>query len=440
MFTRTPPRPRHDLHRLQRIYNKGDHRKALRLALQALRDLPDHPDLHALAGSCARHIGDTRRAIKFYREAIARSGIGSDYPVHLGNILNDTGAFAAALTEFQAVLDLRPDHGPALHGLGVALLGLARPQDALPPLMGAVAGNPAEARYLHALGRAFEGAGEHEKAAECHATTVLLDGARPEYHLAHARMLHLVGQSDAALDVLNKARRRWPKDCQILNLTSVVLSVLGQMSKASTLAREALELQPNNYAGLMNFTHLHDMTREDKLVRDMHQKLAQVTQGKDEMHLRFALTKVCEDQGSYQDAYDHLVRANSLRKALLRYDPTLDHRFFEEIKHRFGRAAAALKDAGPSGPVPIFIVGMPRSGTSLVEAILARHPEVVPCGELETLSSIVRRDHTLAVPTGPAAESLQNAYLARLPKAAQTAAFVTDKMPLNFKLIGYIAC
>ncbi len=440
MLIKTAPPRRHDLRRLQRIYDKGDHRKALRLALQALRDLPEHADLYALAGSCARHLGDTRRAVKLYREAIARVGPSSDYPVHLGHILNDTGAFAAALNAFRSVLDLRPDHPAALHGLGVALLGLAKPREALTPLSEAVERAPTNAAYVATLGRAFEWMGLYQEAADSYAVAVSLDADGIDHHVALARALHLTGQADAALAVLDAARRVWPGDGRLVDAASVIWSSLGQGDKASALRREALTLQPENCAGLMNFAHLHDMAQEPEAAQQMRRMLDRAPGDADQMYLRFALTKLCEDLGDYDQAYDHLTRANALRRAQLRYDPAQDSGLFEQMKARFRGAEPAPEAAPPDGPVPIFVLGMPRSGTSLTEAILARHPDVTACGELEALTSLVRRDHLHAVPSGASARALREDYLSLLPQGARGSGFVTDKMPVNFKLIGHIIC
>jgi hypothetical protein len=166
--------------------------------------------------------------------------------------------------------------------------------------------------------------------------------------------------------------------------------------------------------------------------------------------LHFVLGKVRDDKGDYAQAFEHFLEANRLKRTLIDYDEARQVRFFREFIGTFDTAFIENRaGAGTSSDLPIFIVGMSRSGTTLVEQILASHPLVHGAGELQLLRRClhlefdgVQDDQELpariAQLDGAAFARIGDSYVTALAELAPGAARVTDKLPGNMALVGVI--
>jgi hypothetical protein len=148
-----------------------------------------------------------------------------------------------------------------------------------------------------------------------------------------------------------------------------------------------------------------------------------------------------EDLGDLSAAYASYVAGGGLRQKLLKYEFKQDEHFFDQIK----RTAPKLKDVAlnvgsePIKHTPIFILGMPRSGTTLVEQIVSSHTEVTGAGELNYVSQFGGQIAAgITAPTLVAVSEFRERYLTELAKRAEGQAFATDKMPQNFRYIAFI--
>ncbi len=176
------------------------------------------------------------------------------------------------------------------------------------------------------------------------------------------------------------------------------------------------------------------------------------------VYIDFGLGKALEDTGDYRRAFEHFRRGNALKRREIHYDEASSRREFQSIAAMFDNAAfERFRGVAPPSPTPIFVVGMPRSGSTLVEQILASHPQVHAAGELQNLSRLVRAASSAAgsqaadvagstsQPLGQSqahAERLQGigrAYLASLPALAQgKTPHCRQKPPGNFFNVGLI--
>jgi len=175
----------------------------------------------------------------------------------------------------------------------------------------------------------------------------------------------------------------------------------------------------------MRELYLDDSTSEEQLV-----------------HLNFGLAKACEDLGEFEQAFTHYTEGNALRKRLLNYDINQDVKLFEQIKFNYPSILSkSLKsDNLAKTTMPIFIVGMPRSGTTLVEQIISAHSKVTGAGELSFVNQF---GELLAIGStkisSTALLAFREKYLEKLQHIACRNSIVTDKMPHNFLYTGLIA-
>jgi hypothetical protein len=164
--------------------------------------------------------------------------------------------------------------------------------------------------------------------------------------------------------------------------------------------------------------------------------------------LHFALGKCFDDIGDYDRAVPHFIEGCKLKRATFGYDADQTTQYFSDIMRYFDRAAIErLHGGGDPSKAPIFVLGMPRSGTTLTEQIIASHPDVHGAGELPDLMAIAQRDtagtgavfpNNIPALDQPRLGACAAEYVARLQRRAPDAKHITDKMPANFLAIGLI--
>ncbi|RPE71188.1 tetratricopeptide repeat protein [Pacificibacter maritimus] len=216
---------------------------------------------------------------------------------------------------------------------------------------------------------------------------------------------------------------------------------LGQLEKAEQSYVQALTLTPDFTPAHLGLSTVHHYTADDPHLETMVYLLQHASTATAKRDLSFALARVFETLGAFETAFILLHQANALRKSELGYDPSHDRQRFDALH----KSADLLQDIPLRPPeqraevTPIFVVGMPRSGTSLTQRILAGHSEISGAGELPYAarygSDLVfgRRDVT-----PEAVQEFRDNYLTSIAAHAQGAAYVVDKMPQNFNLLALI--
>ena len=168
------------------------------------------------------------------------------------------------------------------------------------------------------------------------------------------------------------------------------------------------------------------------------------------LQIHFALGKALEDVGDYGRAFEQWLQGNALKRREVSYDETAHRQTFQFIARLFDRTLLdRFQGVGDPSPPPIFVLGMPRSGSTLIEQILASHPQVHAAGELKNLSRIVGKVFDADGQPAPAPSCIRaldaggfrrlgQAYLASLPTPAAGTTRITDKAPGNFLYVGLI--
>lgn len=223
------------------------------------------------------------------------------------------------------------------------------------------------------------------------------------------------------------------------------------MAEAIDLDRRALSLDPRHVAALSHLARLKKFQAGDADLAALEQA-AREANGLPESKravLFFALAKAYDDTGDYERAFHCLVRANGLKRAGMEYDVSRDIRLFDEIISVFNAdLVARFEHAGSTSDLPILIVGMPRSGTTLVEQVLASHPAVHGGGELPDLEEMAvvpsvmsasgrSFPHAVAELAPADLAKLGQGYVSRLGRSAPGSVRVTDKTPMNFRYLGF---
>ena len=293
------------------------------------------------------------------------------------------------------------------------------------------------------LGALLGAAGRNSEAVDVNQTAVTL---LPEDHEAHSNLantLRALGRFDEAEASYRKAISLKPDFAEIYSNLGVTLKDQGRLNEARENYNQAIALKPNYATAHRHLSLLKTFDAYDEQfvkMRDVY--LDKDTSEKELCHINFGLAKAYEDLGDFGKAFAHFSEGNALRKKLLNYNIIKDEELFKQIKTTYPKIARISLELDKSSQkiIPIFIVGMPRSGTTLVEQIISSHSQVTGAGELPFATQfgapIVRgfseaNDETVL--------NFRNKYLENLEILSKGNRFVTDKMPQNFRFIGLLA-
>lgn len=413
---------------------------------------------------------------------------------HLASAMNNMGSICRENKDKNAAMDwyrkasaANPDYLEPLSNLGAVLQEEDRSEEAIAPLERALRINPNYAEALCNLGLVYNALNQHEKALPLLQRALQI---RPDYTEACLGIARVYLDNENFTVAEQYARHAFElvtAKTEILSQLGSIYTELALSSEAESLYRRALEIDSQCNDALVGLGHLSmeygDMVLAEKLFQQAlandadhlparfhlaqarkakvgDQNLAALEaayevsarntehplSSKNAMILYFGLGKSYDDSGEYDKAFPHFLEGCRLKRATFDYDADSTSRHFDEIIRVFDQATLArLQGSGDKSQVPIFILGMPRSGTTLTEQIIASHPDVHGAGELPDLLNIAHRQ--LAGAIFP--QNIQTLdsdqltawgadYVAGLQKRSPNAKHITDKMPANYYAVGLI--
>jgi tetratricopeptide (TPR) repeat protein len=354
------------------------------------------------------------------------------------------GAHAEAAECYQQVLSSKPRHVLARNNLGVALFKLSRYWEAQEQFRRAVS---IESTYADAqlnLGNTLRLTGQIAESEMPLRRALKLNPDHVETRVALGLTLVLLGRLSDALDCFEKALKIAPRHSGALCGVGQIAAIRGRFAEAETMYKRALVFDTRMPTAWAALAGLRKMTPADSSWLKGAQKIA--TSGvspMEEADLRFAIGKFCDDVGNFELAFRNFERANQLQKmAAPSYDREARVRLVNDMIRAYTPETFASVQAGSSDSRrPVFVTGMMRSGTSLVEQIISSHPSARGAGELPFWNDVVRK-HEDAVRNAGLTESLRlklsETYLRTLNGRSVEARRVVDKSTYNSDYLGPI--
>lgn len=389
------------------LYQSGKNAAALEAAQRLARRAPDLVPLLDLQGACLQALGDQPKALGFFKRSLE---VGGDTAIGHFNV-------------------------------GAALFQLYHLEEATKHLSQAVTLDPNNARMVQTLAMSLDAQGHHLEAVQALSSLVERGQVTDE-------LLNTLGQSLRNLDRLEEA-----KAChEAVSSTSaagaeaqyrlgLIASAEGKKEAAQQNLQKAVEMAPNLTPAHRALSNLITYDAEHPHLKSMLLLLEQASLSTAaEIELRFALHKALHDAKQYEAAFEHLEHGNSLKKQMIGYSIKSEGDLFEHLKQIFDRPAPAAASDIPFRP--IFIVGLPRSGSTVTERILCGAPGVAGAGELQyattAMSNLLKQMQTEGQTefTRAHAQALRDALGQAMQGHTGGAPVVVDKMPLNFRWVG----
>ena len=439
--------PQEKIHSVISLFTNNQLQEALDDVKTLINGYPNSALLYNIRASCYKAIGQLDNAVKDYGKALALKPDYAEAQYNLGITQRELGQIDAAIKSYKQALTIKPDYFGAHNNLGNIFLELGQLDDAAECFEWAVAYKPDFAEAYNNLGvvnrernQVYEAIKNFEKAIDI----------KPDYFQAHSNLgnsLQLVNQMDAAVKCYEKSLTINPDYTLGYVNIGLVHQEKGQIDDAIKQYEKALAINPNHVLAYYNLCAIKQYTMSDTQITQMQSLLStgKLTQS-ERIHLCFALAKVNENLGNQNELFEFLHEGNRLRKEEINYSLEKSQNLSSTVRNLFSSPNSDIEKSlsfEPSAIRPIFIVGMPRSGTTLVEQIISSHHAVHGAGELTTLPTLIApiaRD-CLTQNTNLSDSnflSIRQQYLNTLSSFDVPENVITDKLPLNFQYIGFI--
>ncbi len=433
-----------------RLQEQGRLQDAARCYQHALDINPDHPHALYLSAAVCQQQDRHEQAVEFLERALQHVPDNVACLFNLGHSLLTLGRAREAAGRFQRVVTLRPGEARAWIRLGDALRLQGRLAGACQAYCKAAGQHPENIGLWQTLAELYTELERLDEAVRAFSKALAIDDRRVDLWLRLGQVEELRGNTEGVLSAYKRALQIQPDNPNGHYLLGNALSNLGRFGEAREAFHKALKLAPRFTAVYYALSLIRDYRfspAERQCMTELHGdgSLSQEQRA----YLDFALCRAAEQEQRYDEAFRFLAEGNRIIRSGFHYDSAEVEACFDRIRTVFDEDFFEQRsDFGVPDATPIFIVGMMRSGTSLVEQILASHPMVHGAGELTDLKQIIYYFEgdldTMAYPEGVArldneqVEARAREYLARLARRFPNAQRVTDKMPGNFRYIGMI--
>ena len=421
------------------LFNQGQLQQALSESSQLLERFPNSVILYNIAGACNAGLMQFDAAINNYKKALKINPYYADAYSNMGNVLKDKGDLEAAIQSYKQALKIKPDYAQAYNNMGNALKDKGDLKAAIESYKQALKIKPDYAQAYSNMGIALKGKGDLNAAISSYKQALKI---KPDYAEAYNNMgsaLNDKGDLEAAIESYKQALTIKPDYAEAYNNMGIALKDKGDLEAAIESYKQALKIKPDYAEVYRSLSNMHRYKEHDEYFLKM-QSLCQSSSLSDEQrcHLNFALSKASEDLNEISQSFNYLKIGNELRKKILSYDIKQDIELFSQLKKSY--PSIALQSVVESSDLkPIFILGMPRSGTTLVEQIVSSHSEVTGAGELSYVSKFGGPTARGAIkPNTKMILEFRQRYIEALKKRSDGRSIVTDKMPQNFLYVGLI--
>lgn len=466
------------------LFQAGKFQEGEQLLRRAIKQRPKVPDLHYNMGNMLDRQGKLKQAVEAYKNAVT-FGLKDDRVYNnLGMVLSKLERLEEAETSFHKAIDINPNNTSALSNYGLVLWKSGRSEKAIEILKQAIDIDSRCVDALSNLGIIYLSRLELDKAegylkqaleidaGDFNAVNNLavvylhksenddalvmirraleLDPGSTDAMLNMAKVLLKGDDETGAIDAYRHVLKVFPKHSNALVGLGSILTTQGKFDEAKQCFQKAQRIEPNKIGARVGLLDIDPPDVMDDEVKDLERLYKDAGISKeDKTDIAFCMAKTYEKGGEYEKAFAYLADGNRFKREGYQYDLDDDRSFFNRMKACFNEQFFQDRiGSGVQDKTPIFILGMPRSGTTLTEQILSSHAQVFGAGELtdmkKILVSICGADSYKRLPEVAMRLSVDDyadmgaKYIDVLKERGGLAERVTDKMPHNFLHVGMI--
>jgi tetratricopeptide (TPR) repeat protein len=423
---------------------------AVKLIKRGLEEQPDNPQSHFNLAIALKDLGRLDEAEKHFRKCIALSPGNFEAISSLGIILRMQKKADEAIRCFRQALDLNPAYAEAHCNLGLAMVEQGETKRAESCLRQALKLKPELAEAHNGLAELYIDSGRYDQAT-IHIERALV--TKPDFSDAinnRGVVLNKTGNTEAAMKHFQRAVEISPGSGKALMNLAIMLEQTGQLQEAAITFRNTIKARPDFADAHFMLAHLRNHQSTDEEIQAMQTLLErQDSSPEQRVHLAFGLAYAFESRQEYTESFEYLDMAHQLKSESLPFDLATEVQFFDAMERSFDADFVKRNShSGVDDRRPLFIVGMPRSGTSLTEQILASHPQVLGAGEigfLEGMAHEIREKTGAAYPLGcnrlndGDLRKLGQKYIEQLDSLSTQAKYISNTTPANFLNLGLIA-
>jgi len=413
---------------------------------RAIAIKPDLPEVHNNLGELLRKLGRYDEAAQALARAVA---LNPRYAEALGNTLKDQGRPREAEIAYRAAIALAPHTAQTHNNLGAILFDLERLDEAELALRHALTLAPDLSEAHLNLGNVLKEQGRLGEAETACRRASELNPQAAEPHCSLGNVLVKLDRFKEAEAAYRCALVLNPDLAEAHHNLGVTLKFLGRLVEAREAIDRAIALAPRKAVYLLSLGELKRFTDDDPAIAVMQDLLAGAAQlpPKERINLHFALAKAYDDIGRRDEGFRELLAGNTLKRRNTAYDEAAALTEIARTAEVFSPVLIERLQGGEPSAVPIFVIGMPRSGSTLIEQILASHPQVSGVGELpllaDTMAEIAQRrgsafPDAMADLTGGELRQFGARYVADITAFAPDAARIVNKTLSNFIYAGLI--
>ena len=418
---------------------------------KALALKPDYAEAYNNRGIALVDLKRLNEAVASYDKALAFKPDYAEAYNNRGVALVDLKRVDEAVASYDKALALKPGYANAYNNRGAALMALDRLDEALAGFDRALALSPNYVKALCSRGNALKALMRQEEALQCFDQALLLEPESAEILNNRGSTLAELGRPEEGLASIDKALALEPASPGALANRAVLLSELGRFDEAESAIRQAIALSPGCARLYHTLTETCQLAPGEPLIEAM-EKLAQDMTSLDpqeQVYLHFALGTAFA-KSDQERSFEHLLAGAALKRKQTAYDEVPWLGEMERTRNLFTDDLMRSKAGfGDPSSAPVFIVGMPRSGSTLIEQILASHPAVFGAGEINffgrTLAEFrghgesgVRFPDAVPFLSGEHLRQIGAGYVRQVNSLAPAAERISDKMLENYRFVGLI--
>ena len=400
---------RNQINILLKYYQSKNYTKAKKFALSLSKDFPNHDIAWKILSIILKKTGKLSQSLIAVKKVTEISPHDALAHYNLGNTYKELAKFSNAEESYKKAISLKSDFSEAYYNLGIISKNNLRLEEAEKYYAQAIRLKPNFAEAYNNLGTVLDSLGK-------------LNDSEIYY---------------------KKALALKPNFAEAYNNLGTNLEQQGKIKEAQMNYEKAILINPGLTNAYRQLSLIKKFDRYDEHY-DVLQKLYLDKNISDEQrcHINFSLAKIHEDLENFEKAFEHFSEGNNIQKKLLKYDIKKDTKLFNQIKLKFKKIEKNTTkiQKNKSDLIPIFIVGMPRSGTTLVEQIISAHSKVTGLGELPFVSQFgFEIAKGLLEFNDDSISKFRDHYIEKLKSLTNGNSIVTDKMPQNFLYTGLIA-